>query len=81
MTGTSVPSAASAAPSLQGTVTARVGSNLRTGPDTTSAVVRTLPCGTRLSIKEMSGDWFRVQVLGITGWVYSWYVSLAGPSP
>ncbi len=80
LAGLHVPSSARAAPisNVYGTVSAGTGLNLRTGHDTTYAIIRTLPHGTRLSILETWGDWFRVSALGTAGWVASWYVTLVG---
>lgn len=61
---------------LHASVRARPGLNLRSGHDTTCAIIRSLPCATELSIVEAWRDWFRVDALGSTGWVSSWYVTL-----
>ena len=63
---------------VSGTVAARDGLNLRTGPGTTYKVVRTLANGAGLAISDTSGDWFKVTSGGSSGWVNSWYVVLSG---
>lgn len=63
---------------VSGTVNASAGLNLRTGPGTGYRIIRTLPNGTRLTISETSGDWFKVTVSGTVGWVISWWVTLLG---
>lgn len=58
-----------------GTITA-TSLNLRSGPSTSKAVVVTLKQGTKLTITDTSGSWYKVKTpAGTVGWVSSTYVS------
>lgn len=52
--------------------------NLRTGPDTAYAVIRTLPAGTTLKILEAVGAWLRIDAGGSQGFVFGEWVQRTG---
>ena len=54
------------------------GHNLRTAPNWSATVIKTLPTGTPLNVLATAGDWFKVYALGRTGYVNSWRVTLTG---
>ncbi|MGN7468489.1 SH3 domain-containing protein [Brevibacillus sp. SAFN-007a] len=61
------------------------GLNLRSESHTSSAILATLPIGSKLKVLEKQGDWYRVQTsAGKTGWVAGWLVTVSGantPTP
>ncbi|MDR9503679.1 SH3 domain-containing protein [Brevibacillus agri] len=61
------------------------GLNLRSESNTSSAILATLPIGSKLKVLEKQGDWYRVQTsAGKTGWVAGWLVTVSGantPTP
>ncbi len=54
--------------------------NLRSGPGTSSSVVRVTSLGESVEILGVSGNWYRVSAGGDTGYIRSDYVSLSGGS-
>lgn len=50
--------------------------NLRTGPTTSFNIIKTLDKGTRLTLEGENGDWHKVSVNNLTGWVSISYVLL-----
>lgn len=54
--------------------------NLRSGPGTSSSVVRVTSLGESVEILGVSGSWYRVSAGGDTGYIRSDYVSLSGGS-
>ncbi|WP_173598616.1 SH3 domain-containing protein [Brevibacillus sp. HD3.3A] len=57
------------------------GLNLRSQSNTSSAILATLPVGSKLKVLEKQGEWYRVQTsAGQTGWVAGWLVSVSGPN-
>ncbi|UED73281.1 SH3 domain-containing protein [Brevibacillus sp. DP1.3A] len=57
------------------------GLNLRSEPNTTSAIQATLPVGSKLTVLEKQGDWYRINTAaGITGWVAGWHITVNQPS-
>ncbi|NRR20567.1 SH3 domain-containing protein [Brevibacillus sp. MS2.2] len=57
------------------------GLNLRSEPNTTSAIQATLPAGSTLTVLEKQGDWYRINTAaGKTGWVAGWHITVNQPS-
>ncbi|MGF9907666.1 SH3 domain-containing protein [Brevibacillus porteri] len=57
------------------------GLNLRSEPNTTSAIQATLPVGSKLTVLEKQGDWYRINTAaGKTGWVAGWHITVNQPS-
>lgn len=57
------------------------GLNLRSEPNTTSAIQATLPAGSALTVLEKQGDWYRINTAaGKTGWVAGWHITVNQPS-
>ncbi|CAI8972985.1 N-acetylmuramoyl-L-alanine amidase [Brevibacillus sp. IT-7CA2] len=57
------------------------GLNLRSEPNTTSAIQAILPVGSKLTVLEKQGDWYRINTAaGITGWVAGWHITVNQPS-
>lgn len=57
------------------------GLNLRSEPNTTSAIQATLPAGSNLTVLEKQGDWYRINTAaGKTGWVAGWHITVNQPS-
>lgn len=55
--------------------------NLRSEPNTTSAIQATLPVGSKLTVLEKQGDWYRVNTAaGKAGWVAGWHITVNQPS-
>lgn len=54
--------------------------NLRSGPGTSSSIVRVTSLGEAVEILGVSGSWYRVSAGGDTGYIRSDYVSLSGGS-
>ena len=52
--------------------------NIRSGPSTARPLIYSAPTGTPLTLLQTSGDWFKVQTGGYTGWAHSGYVSVSG---
>jgi peptidoglycan/xylan/chitin deacetylase (PgdA/CDA1 family) len=52
--------------------------NLRSCGSTGCNVLRRVPHGTSLAVSAASGDWFRTNYSGATGWVHSRYTVLQG---
>ncbi|MFS0569720.1 SH3 domain-containing protein [Brevibacillus sp. 179-C8.2 HS] len=71
-------------PSSSASQTATVktdGLNLRSEPNTTSAIQATLPVGSKLTVLEKQGDWYRINTAaGKTGWVAGWHITVNQPS-
>lgn len=60
-------------------VTADGGLNMRENPDKNAKVLALIPNGTKLTILEEQGDWYKVEYNGETGWVMKDYVSETKP--
>lgn len=57
------------------------GLNLRSEPNTTSAIQATLPVGSKLTVLEKQVDWYRISTAdGKTGWVAGWHITVNQPS-
>lgn len=54
--------------------------NVRSGPGTTYATVGQLSYGTKISCIATSGQWFKITVGSVTGYVFSPYVTLVAAS-
>ncbi|HML23379.1 MAG TPA: Calx-beta domain-containing protein [Aggregatilinea sp.] len=52
--------------------------NLRTLPDTGSAVLTLVPYNVSLTATQRQGDWFNVDYLGTPGWLNAAYLTLQG---
>ncbi len=52
--------------------------NIRSGPSTARPIVHEEPHGASLRLLQTSGDWFKVQASGRTGWAHSAYVFVNG---
>ena len=61
-------------------VTASAGLNLRKGPSTSYAVIKTLSKGTEVTVISSSNGWSKVNVGGVSGYVSSDYLSSTKPS-
>ena len=61
-------------------VTASAGLNLRKGPSTSYAVIKTLSKGTEVTVISSSNGWSKVSVGGVSGYVSSDYLSSTKPS-
>ena len=61
-------------------VTANAGLNLRKGPSTSYAVIKTLSKGTEVTVVSSSNGWSKVNVGGVSGYVSSDYLSSTKPS-
>ena len=61
-------------------VTASSGLNLRKGPSTSYAVIKTLSKGTEVTVVSSSNGWSKVNVGGVSGYVSSDYLSSTKPS-
>ena len=61
-------------------VTPSAGLNLRKGPSTSYAVIKTLSKGTEVTVVSSSNDWSKVNVGGVSGYVSSDYLSSTKPS-
>ena len=61
-------------------VTASAGLNLRKGPSTSYAVIKTLSKGTEVTVVSSSNGWSKVSVGGVTGYLSSDYLSSTKPS-
>ena len=61
-------------------VTASAGLNLRKGPSTSYAVIKTLSKGTEVTVISSSNGWNKVNVCGVSGYVSSDYLSSTKPS-
>ncbi len=55
-------------------VNASGGLNMRAEPDVESEILKTIPNGTELVAKELSGDWYKVTYESKSGWVHRDYV-------
>ena len=51
-----------------------LGLNLRQGPGTNTAILRTIPNGATVSIKSLSNGWYNVSYNGINGYVSATYI-------
>lgn len=52
--------------------------NMRTGPGTNFAIIRTLTLGTEFTVIKKEGDWLQIRLKdGKEGWVHSGYVKLS----
>lgn len=58
----------------KGTTTANL--NLRTGPTTSFAIIKTMAKGSNVTLIGENGGWFKVQAGGNSGWVLSDYIQL-----
>ncbi len=57
------------------------GLNLRSEPNTTSAIQATLPVGSKLTVLEKQEDWYRISTAdGKNGWVAGWHITVNQPS-
>ena len=61
-------------------VTASAGLNLRKGPSTSYAVIKTLSKGTEVTVVSSSNGWSKVNAGGVSGYVSSDYLSSTKPS-
>ena len=61
-------------------VTASAGLNLRKGPSTSYAVIKTLSKGTEVTVVSSSNGWSKVNVGGVSGYVSRDYLSSTKPS-
>ena len=61
-------------------VTASAGLNLRKGPSTSYAVIKTLSKGTEVTVISSSDGWSKVNAGGVSGYVSSSYLSSTKPS-
>lgn len=61
-------------------VTPSAGLNLRKGPSTSYAVIKTLSKGTEVTVISSSNGWSKVNVGGVSGYVSSDYLSSTKPS-
>ena len=52
--------------------------NVRSGPSTNTSVVGSLPHGTVVQITGKSGDWYKINFNGTTGYVKGDFVTLGG---
>jgi cytoskeletal protein RodZ len=53
--------------------------NLRQGPNTSSAVIKTLGPSDTFTIVKVDKDWYQVQLSdGSTGWIAGWLVAVGG---
>ncbi|ABO51199.1 N-acetylmuramoyl-L-alanine amidase [Desulforamulus reducens MI-1] len=50
--------------------------NLRSGPDTNTAMMGQATKGTKLPVLAKNGDWYKVQIGGKTAWAAGWLVSV-----
>ncbi|MBM7589974.1 SH3 domain-containing protein [Brevibacillus fulvus] len=67
-----------AAPAVRTATVAADNVNLRTGANTGSAIIATLPIGTALTVLDQQGDWYQVKTGdGKTGWMAGWLLSIA----
>lgn len=56
--------------------------NIRSGPGTSFGINGNAKKGDRLPVTAQNGDWHKVQVGNVTGWVANWLVSIhTAPSP
>lgn len=60
-------------------VTADGGLNMRENPDKNAKVLVLIPNGTKLTVLEEQGDWYKVEYDGKTGWIMKDYVSEDNP--
>jgi len=52
--------------------------NMRSGPGTNFAIIRTLTLGTEFTVIKKEGDWLQIKLKdGKEGWVHSGYVKLS----
>jgi uncharacterized protein YraI len=58
------------------TARTKVDLNLRRGPGTTSPVIRVLPKGTGVDVREKRRTWWKVRALGQLGWVSRSYLAV-----
>ena len=67
---------------MQGTVWVESGEtvNLRKKPNTSAALVDQIKIGSPATILDKSGDWFKVQTCGRTGWMKSEFIRTDGES-
>lgn len=57
------------------------GLNLRSEPNTTSAIQATLPVGSKLTVLQKQEDWYRISTAdGKNGWVAGWHITVNQPS-
>jgi peptidoglycan/xylan/chitin deacetylase (PgdA/CDA1 family) len=63
---------------ITGVVSAGTSAWIRTGPSQSRTLIQTVPAGTPLALLQTSGDWFKVQTGGITGWAHSENITVNG---
>ena len=63
-----------AAPAIIGTVTARTGLRVRSGPSTNYHILGTLPKGTKVTIISLGGAWHKIKYGAGFGYVSSQYI-------
>ncbi|EJL31240.1 N-acetylmuramoyl-L-alanine amidase [Brevibacillus sp. BC25] len=57
------------------------GLNLRSEPNTSSTIQTTFPVGSKLTVLEKQGDWYRIKAAdGKTGWVAGQHITVDQPS-
>lgn len=62
-------------------ITAKSGSNVRSGPSTGYSVVTAVPNGKQVTVTEVSGSWGKITYNNRTGWVYLYYAKLISSAP
>ncbi|MFG0213233.1 SH3 domain-containing protein [Brevibacillus porteri] len=79
--GSTQPQTGQPSSSSQAATVKTDGLNLRSEPNTTSAIQATLPAGSKLTVLEKQGDWYRINTAaGKTGWVAGWHITVNQPS-
>ncbi|WP_255438329.1 SH3 domain-containing protein [Brevibacillus sp. AG162] len=79
--GSTQPQTGQPSSSSQSATVKTDGLNLRSEPNTTSAIQATLPVGSKLTVLEKQGDWYRVNTAaGKAGWVAGWHITVNQPS-
>ncbi|MGL5068814.1 MAG: SH3 domain-containing protein [Sarcina sp.] len=55
--------------------------HVRAQGDEYSSILKDLPSGTQVNVLGEAGGWYHINVDGVTGWVYSNYLSVNGSMP
>ena len=58
---------------------ASLGLNLRQAADSASQVLKVIPFGTKLTVLETQGDWYKVEYDNATGWCAKLYTAASDP--
>ncbi len=61
---------------MQGTITASPGLNLRADPSATAKILTTIPEGTTINLAAQQDGWYQTSYQGQTGWVAADYVTV-----